>query len=288
MIDCNLQHIKLKTLNSISDSGLGNMLFQIATCYGIAKKFKSKWQINDIEEVNNLLIKFGGNHRNTIYRNINPGRKKEKAVYLEEKQNLYEVDILDKIKVNLDKNIIINGYFQSYKYFNHAREEILSIFKIDNTSKNYIKNKYPILFENKETVSIHIRNNWSNQYKYSEEYFRDAISRIANVEYYLVFSDDPENLEKIFLKNIKNKIWVKDNPDYIDLWVMSFCKNNILSHSTLSWWGAYLNENPKKKVFYPELWVKSIYRKKSKEFQDNFLKSHYPSEWINLKSNVFI
>jgi len=288
MIDCNLQHIKLNTLNSLADSGLGNMLFQIATCCGIAKKYNSKWQINDIIEVNEKLFKFGGNHKNTIYRNINSGRKKERAVYLMEKQNLYDDEILINIRLNLNENIIINGYFQSYKYFENSKKEILSLFEMDNNSKNFIKNKYPILFENKETVAIHIRNNWSNKYKYSEEYFMDAISRIPNINYYLIFSDDPENLEKTFLKNIKNKIWIKDNPDYIDLWMMSLCKNNILSHSTLSWWGAYLNQNPKKKIFYPELWVKSIYRKKSIDFQEKFLKSHYPSEWINLKSKVFI
>ena len=292
MIDCNLQHVKLNCLKSLSDSGLGNMLFQIASCYGLARLYNSKWQIYDIIKVNELLKKYGGNHENTIYRNINPGRLKERFVYLEEIENLYNENYVKLIGKNLNENIIINGYFQSYKYFDKYKNDILKLFEIDELSKNYIEKKYPILFENKETVSIHIRNKWSKKYQYCEDYFKDAISIIKKNKsepiYYLIFSDDPENLQKTFLKEIKNKIWIKDNPDYIDLWMMSLCKNNILSHSTLSWWGAYLNKNKEKFVFYPGEWVKYIYEKKGIDYQNRFVKSHYPLEWINLKSKVFI
>ena len=31
--------------------------------------------------------------------------------------------------------------------------------------------------------------------------------------------------------------------DYYDIWIISLIKNNIVSVSTLAWWGSYLNEN---------------------------------------------
>lgn len=46
-----------------------------------------------------------------------------------------------------------------------------------------------------------------------------------------------------------------ENPGlFCDLFLQSMCRDNIISASTYSWWGMYLNGNPGKKVIMPYPW----------------------------------
>ena len=104
-------------------------------------------------------------------------------------------------------------------------------------------------------------------------YYHKAID-IIKPENLLIFSDDINWCKESF-KDYKNKIfYIDDNPDYIELWLMSMCKNNILANSTFSWWGAWLNNNNEKIVVAPTKWFGSAIKH---EIKDLLLE-----EWIKI------
>jgi len=122
----------------------------------------------------------------------------------------------------------------------------------------------------KKTVSIHFRMGDYKKIRYyhpimNYEYFEGALTYImerTDTERVLYFceKEDNEEIDKIIgelKKTIKNCAFIRvtDNvEDWQQLLLMSACSHNIIANSSFSWWGAYLNTNPKKIVCYPEIW----------------------------------
>jgi hypothetical protein len=155
------------------------------------------------------------------------------------------------------KNVKINGYFQSEKYFINYKKEIKDLFKIDDETNFFLLKKYSNIIS-LDTCSIHVRR--GDYLKFPNihptqniEYYNKAVGYIGENKHYLIFSDDIEWC-KNNLNFIKNKTFIFGNSDFQDLYLMSLCKNNIIANSTFSWWGAWLNNYKNKVVVAPELW----------------------------------
>ena len=89
-------------------------------------------------------------------------------------------------------------------------------------------------------------------------YYKNALDMInPKDKKVLVFSDDLNWCQQIFQGN--KFIFVENNIDIIDLFLMSLCNHNIIANSSFSWWGATFNKNKLKRVIAPKKWFGSYY-----------------------------
>ena len=164
-------------------------------------------------------------------------------------------------------DIFLSGYWQSQKYFEKYSNIIRQDFKftIPMNSKNLeVANS----IKESISVSVHIRRGdyLSNKKTYDKhgvcslDYYENSINLIL-LEFptarIFVFSDDISWVNYFLMPKFKNIETVDLNSgkeSYNDMRLMSLCDHNIISNSTFSWWGAWLNNNPHKKVIAPEQW----------------------------------
>jgi len=244
--------------------GLGNFMFQIATTYSLAKDNKCEVTFNDKKyfKVHKSLDEY----KNNIFRNINFNNNTEYSfIYNEPHFNFQPIPFR--------KNILLNGYFQSEKYFSHNRNEILRLFSPNEKNLNYIYNKYGNILT-KNTTSIHVRRGdylkLQNHHPLCEmDYYKKSIDVIGKNSTFIVFSDDINWCKENF--KYKDITFIENEKDYIDLYIMSMCKNNIMANSSFSWWGAWLNKNQNKKIIAPKKWFGES--KKNVDTKDLYPKS---------------
>lgn len=261
---------------SIGDNGrIGNQLFQIASTIGIAIENNHDFAFNNSEIFNYL-----------------PKLKKHIFDQFSIINNTYfESDFCyQDIKVSSNENIFLNGYFQSYKYFENQKNIILDFLEINNPVFDVSKKN--INFH--DSCSLHIRrgdyvkisnNNPLNPHPLQTiYYYLEAIDKI-NVSNYFVFSDDIKWCKENF--NDKRLIFI-DYPskntsnfafDLCELQLMSLCEHNIIANSSYSWWAAYFNKNKNKKIIAPKRWFSQEYTKIISKY-DNILDSLIPNDWI--------
>jgi len=246
--------------------GLGNYLFQIASAYSLAIDNGDKCVFNMDNSVK--VHKHISDYENNILRNIQFNTFEIKNEYNEPYFHYSKIPYLE--------NIRLNGYFQSEKYFNHNRDSILELFSINEECGKYIQDKYGELFKN-DTCSIHIRR--GDYLKLQDfhplcslDYYQKAIKEFSIDTKFLIFSDDIDWCKKSFKDN--NFVFIEHNLDYIDLWLMSLCSNNIIANSSFSWWGAWLNQNTNKKIIVPNKWFGPSISHNTKDL--------IPSSWIKI------
>lgn len=96
----------------------------------------------------------------------------------------------------------------------------------------------------------------------TKEWYLNCMSMSEHKEGYIITSDDLDWCKSNLVGD--NIVYVDkqtNNSDLLDMYIHSFCKNNIISASTFSWWGSYLNPYKDKKVYAPANWYLNFARR---------------------------
>lgn len=176
----------------------------------------------------------------------------------------------------------VEGFWQSYKYFEQYSDIIRKDFQVAVSLSQEIKNLGDEIRKG-ESLCIHVRRG---------DFVNNAYHEVVNPEYYKkAFQEISQRafIEKVYVFS-DNIAWCKENIQfpvgmvYVDdsfsgergighFWLMTQCNHFIIPNSTFSWWAAWLSERGGKQVVGPKKWFSSD----SINYNDII-----PPEWIKI------
>ena len=226
---------------------LGNQMFQYAALFGTVRMYP-EWTPFLLDYRFPMIGKAFRDSLSIPRMNIN------KRSFKKVKMGIKAVAGLEKLKHLPKTNVKIVGYFQSHKYFEHAKNGLRKEFsfprQIQDKAMDYFQSIAPQEWRNKPFVRVGIqvrrtdmatdswqRNGWlsgpPSYFAHAMEYFRQKYDRVQ----FIVASDDLGWCRTYIRGNNINY----SNHDYIlDLAILSLSDHTIISVGTYSWWAGWL------------------------------------------------
>lgn len=239
--------------------GVGNQLFQIAAAYAYAKKHNKRLILDDSKwhssQGNHPSVHKNGLYQNFFFSSYHPKTP----------TNLFES------RFNYDElpyekgDVVLNGYFQSLKYFEEYQDEIKEMFNFD-------KYKNTKILGSDLSVAAHIRR--------GDYLMHHHIHYVCDTNYFTkAFCLFPDKTIDVFSDSINHVIneFPKENLRFIDgsdevasLYILSQYDNLIASNSSFSWWSSFLGKK-KSKIIVPDRWFKN-FENHDDIYRDDFTK----------------
>lgn len=268
---------------------LGNQMFEFAALRGIAAKHNYDITIPSPE---NKGIENYSLHECFNLDHIPVGYI-ESENYVQEGHFHFD----DALFESCPDNVSLYGFFQSERYFKHISDIIKQDFTFLDEHLGPCK-EFIEQFEGQEPIMLHVRRgdpnlvdprgfkwayvNCSDQHPVqSLDYYEKALQEFGDNQPVVVFSDSVDWVkeqeffsgDRFFISEPQYKYDDGSFLPYTDLCLMSLCSHAIIANSSMSWWGAWLQSNPNKKVIAPKMWFGPAYA-------DKDTKDLYCSDWI--------
>lgn len=183
-------------------------------------------------------------------------------------------------------NSYFHGFWQTEKYFEAIRDELLKEITLIQPLSQYSK-EVEDKIQSSDSISLHVRR--ADMVKdphmaafhgtCTVDYYNRAIELLSKSTFsphFFVFSDDYTWSVEHF-KFIKYPItFIKNGADknYEDIILMSKCKHHIIANSSFSWWGAWLNPKKDRVVIAPKKWFANAPKTDTKDL--------IPDNWVRL------
>ena len=164
------------------------------------------------------------------------------------------------------ENCYIKGDFKSEKYFENSRAELTRSFKVSDSRSPYVLELKRAIEMSFESCFVHVRRGdfatdgktravhgvcQPTYYKAATDFIRERFPKVK----FFIFSNDIEWCRENL--TINDAYFVdsayRGHP-FEDIYLMSSCTHGIIDHSAFCWWGAWLNESPRKIVVAPQNW----------------------------------
>ena len=173
----------------------------------------------------------------------------------------------DERVLQVKRSKYLDGYWHSEKYFDTVKDRI----RADFTLKQPLSPQDQLLADemsaNPRSVSVHIRRGdyvsdyriISRHYICTPDYYTETMQwmkeKLGNGVVFYIFSDDPDWC-RAEMKYPSDFRIISDGQRSVshELVMMSRCRNAVMANSSFSWWGAWLIDDPEKKVIYPAKW----------------------------------
>ena len=268
--------------NELGNLGrLGNQMFQYAAVKGIAKNKGYEWCIPpfSIERIDNYSLA-----NCFILGSVTESNRfildRGNAPVVVERQYHYDDELLQLCP----NDVSLHGFFQTDRYFKGIENEIYQDFTFHGSILNPCKEMIESLDD--APLFLHVRRGDPNlvdargfKWSYTQcssqhppqplEYYEKALEFFPEDKPVVVCSDSPEwvheqeffNADRFLISEPEDKYPDGSYTPYADLCLMSLCSGAIIANSSLSWWGAWL-QNGRGPVVAPKMWFGPDYANK--------------------------
>jgi len=267
--------------NQLGNLGrLGNQMFEYAALRGIAAKHNYEWCIPpyNTQNIENYSLHYCFKMEDVKENNL----QQRDVGYVQERFFHYDDQLVEKCP----DNVSLHGFFQSEKYFKNAEDIIRREYTFHDEHLEPCK-EIMEEFKDQEPIMLHVRRGDPNltdprgfKWSYTQcssqhppqtlDYYERALAEFNDNQPVFVFSDSVDWVkeqeffsgDRFLISEPVDKYADGSFTPYADLCLMSLCSHAIIANSSMSWWGAWLQANPNKKVIAPKNWFGPAYADK--------------------------